>query len=359
MTDKKQIKIALDVMGTDNGPGGIIEGGIEAARTFGPSSTIIMVGNSTVIKSALKKYRDLPMNIDIHHATEEVTMQEAPADAIRRKETSISEAIRLHKEGLVDAVVSPGNTGAVMGAAMLNLGRLRELKRPAIASFFPAVNKKQTLVLDVGANSDCKPLNLYQFAVMGSIMAEYMMKKCQPRIGLLSIGEEKTKGNELTIGAYRLIRRNEALNFVGNIEGRDILAGKVDVVVTDGFVGNVVLKFAESVEGFLTTSIRHQVSTNIFSRVGATLMYPFLRRLRNTFDYAEYGGAPLLGTNGVVIICHGGSSGRAIVSALMVARDMVFHQVNRKIEAILLAGLNGDDASVGFNINGTSDVNHT
>ncbi|MEZ5357642.1 MAG: phosphate acyltransferase PlsX [Candidatus Zixiibacteriota bacterium] len=359
MTEKKEIKIALDVMGTDNGPGGIIEGGIEAARLFGSDSKIVLVGKTEVIKSALEKYRDLPLNIDIHHAPDEVTMQEAPADAIRRRETSISEAIRLHKEGNVDAVVSPGNTGAVMGTAMLHLGRLRELKRPAIASFFPTVDKKQTLVLDVGANSDCKPLNLYQFAVMGAIVAEYMMKKKQPRIGLLSIGEEKTKGNELTIGAYQLIRRNGALNFVGNIEGRDILAGKVDVVVTDGFVGNVVLKFAESIEGFLTTSIRHQVSTNIFSRIGASLMYPFLRRLRNTFDYAEYGGAPLLGTSGVVIICHGESSHRAIVSALQVARDMVFHQINGRIESVLLKGLNGDTASVGFNINGVSDVNHS
>ena len=343
-------------MGTDNGPGAIIQGGIEAARQFGESSKIILVGQSDNIKAELRKYRELPVNIDIHHADEEVTMHDSPADAIRRLKTSIAECFRLHKEDLVDAVVSPGNTGAVMGTAMLKLGRLREVKRPCIASFFPTVNKGQTLVLDVGANSDCKPLNLYQFAIMGSIMSEYILKNKRPRIGLLSIGEEKSKGNDLTIGTYPLLERNTALNFVGNVEGRDILAGKVDVVVTDGFVGNVVLKFAESVEGFLTSSIRQQVSTNVFSRIGATLMHPFLRRLRNTFDYAEYGGAPLLGINGTAIICHGGSSAKAIVSGLMVARDMVYNQINKKIEAVLMASLNGDKASVNYNMNGLSNL---
>ncbi|MCK5126038.1 MAG: phosphate acyltransferase PlsX [candidate division Zixibacteria bacterium] len=356
MTENLQITIGLDVMGTDNGPDEIIAGGIEAARQFGSGCKIILVGKSDAIKSVLTGYRDVPVNLDIHHAPNVVAMIDSPADAIRRKDTSISELFKMHKEGIVDAVVSPGNTGAVMGTAVLNLGRLREVKRPCIASFFPAVNKGQSLVLDVGANSDCKPLNLYQFAIMGSIMAEYMMKKKRPRVGLLSIGEESSKGNELTIAAFPLLKNNPALNFIGNIEGHDILGGKVDVVVTDGFVGNVVLKFAESVEGFLTTSIRHQVSTNVFSRVGATLMYPFLRRLRGTFDYSEYGGAPLLGINGVTIICHGGSSGKAIVSGLALARDMVFHQINKKIETVLMAGSSGEKRSVNYNMNGISDV---
>jgi glycerol-3-phosphate acyltransferase PlsX len=355
MTDKKQMTLALDVMGTDTGPASIISGGVEAAREFGPSRKIVLVGRSEIISAELKKHRDLPGNIDIHHAPEEVAMIDSPADAVRRRDTSISEAIRLQKEKKVDAVISAGNTGAVMGTAMLNLGRLREVKRPAIGSFFPTIERRPAVVLDVGANSHCKPLNLYQFGIMGSIVSSHMFGINRPRIGLMSIGEERSKGNDLILETHALLEKNTALNFIGNIEGRDILMAKADVVITDGFVGNVVLKFAESVEGFLTTSIRRQVTTNLFSRFGAMLMYPFLRRLRNTFDYTEVGGAPLLGINGVCIICHGGSSGKAIRKALVMAGEMVSHQVNQKIEAVLLAGQNGD-STVDYKMNGIVDT---
>jgi len=355
LIDKKPLTLALDVMGTDAGPGAIIRGAVEAARECTELCKITLVGRNDVITDHLKRFGDLPGNIDIHHAPDEVTMHDSPADAVRRHDTSIAEAIRLHKEGLVDAVISPGNTGAVMGTAMLNLGRLRGVKRPAIASFFPTIEKKYTLVLDVGANTDCKPLNLYQFAVMGSIVSNYMFGTPRPRIGLLSIGEERSKGNDLILETYALLEANEALNFVGNIEGRDILMNRVDVVVTDGFVGNIVLKFAESVEGFLTASIRRQISSNLFSRFGAILMSPFLRRLRSTFDYAEVGGAQLLGVNGVCIICHGESSSKAIRRALMVARDMVNHQINRKIETELQTGSNGD-ITVDSRVNGVKDA---
>jgi len=352
------LKLALDVMGTDNGPRLIIHGGVTAARRFGSEVMILLVGRKDIIARELDGYRDLPKNIAIHHADDEVSMQDQPADAVRRQNTSISEVFRLHKEGTVDAVVSPGNTGAVMGTAMLVLGRLREVKRPAIASFFPTIDKGQAVVLDVGANADCKPLNLYQFAVMGSIVATHMFRVDQPRIGLLSIGEERSKGNELIRDTYAMLEENSALNFAGNIEGRDILMGRADVIVADGFVGNVILKFAESIEEFLTLSIRRQVSTNIFSRVGAMLMYPFLRRLRNTFDYSEYGGAPLLGINGVCLICHGGSSSKAITQALTAAREMVYHQINHKIESVLTGGSDRSRASVNFNMNGDSRVQH-
>lgn len=357
MPEKKIVTLALDVMGTDNGPGNVVSGAVSAARDFGPEIRIILVGRRDVIAAELKKCRNVPATIDVHHADEEVKMTDSPADAVRRRNTSIAEAVRLHKEGVVDAVVSPGNTGAVMGTAMLNLGRLQAVKRPAIASFFPSIDKRWAVLLDVGANSDCKPLNLYQFAIMGTIVSGHLFGYDRPRVGLLSIGEEKTKGNELILETHSLLASNPALNFLGNIEGRDILMGKVDVVVTDGFVGNIVLKFAESIEEFLTTSIRRQVSTNLFSRVGALLMSPFLRRLRNTFDYSEYGGAPLLGINGVCIICHGGSSGKAISQALTVARDMVHHQVNQKIEAELAAGDRGETAAVDYHINGDADGN--
>lgn len=350
------VKLALDVMGTDNGPGAIIAGGIEAARDFGNDTTITLVGKSDMIADELKKYSDLPGNLDIHHADGEVHMTDSPAEAVRRRDTSISELIRLHREGTVQAVVSPGNTGAVMGTAMLRLGRLREVKRPAIASFFPSVDGGTTVVLDVGANSDCRPLNLYQFAIMGSIVSGDMFDNNRPRIGLLSIGEERSKGNDLIVETHRRLEENKYLNFVGNIEGRDILMGKVDVVVTDGFVGNVVLKFAESIEEFLTTSIRRQVSTNIFSRVGALLMYPFLRRLRGTFDYSKTGGAPLLGINGVCIIAHGNSSSKAILGALRVAREMVSRQVNQKIETILLNGAKSPGDAIDFKMNGNTGV---
>jgi glycerol-3-phosphate acyltransferase PlsX len=315
MTEERKPAFALDVMGTDAGPATIIRGAIDAAGECRDICKIVLVGRSDLIKSELARYRDLPPNIDIHHAQEEVTMHDSPADAVRRRDTSIAEAIHLHKDGV---------------------------KRPAIASFFPTVERRPTIVLDVGANSDCKPLNLYQFGVMGSIVANHVFRVDRPRIGLLSIGEERSKGNDLILEAYALLEANKSLNFIGNIEGRDILMGKVEVVVTDGFVGNVVLKFAESVEGFLTSSIRRQVSTNIFSRFGALLMSPFLRRLRNTFDYAEVGGAPLLGINGVCIICHGESSAKAIRQAIMVAREIVGDQINKKIETELLAGRNGD-----------------
>jgi glycerol-3-phosphate acyltransferase PlsX len=347
MADKNITTLALDVMGTDNGPGTIISGGLQAARDFGPETRIVLVGRRDLIKAELKKHRQLPQNHEVYHADEQVAMADIPAEAFRRKDTSIAVAVRLHREGKVDALVSPGNTGAVMGTAMLNLGRLRGVKRPAIASFFPAINKTTTIVLDVGANSECKPINLHQFAIMGSVMSTHMCRIKRPRIGLLSIGEEKNKGNDLILETYPLLEKDKRLNFLGNIEGRDILKGGADVVVTDGFVGNIILKFAESVEGFLTTSIRRQVSSNPFSRAGAILMSPFLRRLRNTFDYSEYGGVPLLGVNGICIICHGESSSKAIRKALTVARKMVHHQVNRKIESELLSDRTKAAASVG------------
>jgi len=341
-TKTNRFKLALDVMGTDNGPANVIAGGLQAAREMGPEIEIVLVGRESLIKEHLNKIKDVPSNFSIYHADNEVTMNDLPAEAVRRNDTSIAVAINLHKEGRVDAVVSPGNTGAVMGTAMLRLGRLREVKRPAIASFFPTINKSAAVVLDVGANSTCKPLNLYQFAVMGSIMAGHMFRLEKPRVGLLSIGSEKSKGTDLTLDTYTLLESNRKLNFQGNIEGRDILMGKADVVVSDGFVGNIILKFAESIEGFLTTSIRRQISTNLFSRLGALLMSPFLRRLRNTFDYSEYGGALLLGINGVCIICHGDSSSKAIRKALNVAAEMVKHQINRKIEVDLASGGNGN-----------------
>ena len=219
-------------------------------------------------------------------------------------------------------------------------GKIEGVSRPAIAGLFPTVSGKPTLVLDVGANVDCKPMHLYQFGVMGSIYASLMTGRTSPRVGLLSIGEEKSKGNEQTFQTWELLK-NSGLNFIGNVEGRDVLHGKADVIIIDGFVGNILLKFAESVEGFLTKKIRHQVQTNIFSRMGAILMMPFLSRLRKTFDYTESGGAPLLGVDGICIICHGTSSPKAIKNGVFVASQMHLHNISENIRKEMALNGNG------------------
>ena len=231
-------------------------------------------------------------------------MHVAATDGVRMKDSSISVGVMEVKEKRADAFVSPGNTGAVMATALLRLGRIKGVMRPAITTLFPTSTGRPTIVLDAGANADCKPIHLSQFAVMGSVYASVVSRLEYPRVGLLSIGEERSKGNELIFNAQNLLKKSK-INFVGNIEGRDILSGKIDVAITDGFTGNILLKFAESIKPMLVKSVQRQIQTNIFSRVGAMLLLPFLKRMRNTFDYAESGGAPLLGVNGIVVICHG------------------------------------------------------
>jgi glycerol-3-phosphate acyltransferase PlsX len=233
------------------------------------------------------------------------------------------------KTGGADAIVSAGNTGAVMATAFVELGRLPGISRPAIASFFPT-EQNTAVVLDVGANASCKGFHLYQFGVMGAMYATHILQRRRPKVGLLSIGEESSKGNENTILAHRLLSQS-SLNFVGNIEGRDILRGHVDVVVCEGFVGNVMLKFAESIDGLLTAQLKHYVMSSLRYRLGAHLLMPALLAFRRELDYAEYGGAPLLGLNGVCIICHGGSSAKAISKAIAVAQQMVQADVNSGI----------------------------
>jgi len=316
------ITVALDVMGADVSPESIMEGGLDAARELGKKCSIVFVGKREVISAYIETQKGLPENIALEFARHAVAMSDAPTEGIRKKTSSIAVGLEMQKEGRADAFVSAGNTGAVMASSVFGLGKIEGISRPAIAGLFPTSHGAPTLVLDVGANVDCKPVHLYQFGVMGSVYASLMTGRTSPKVGLLSIGEEKSKGNDQTVNTWTLLKKS-GLNFIGNVEGRDILTSRADVVVTDGFVGNVMLKFAESVEVFLTRSIKHQVQTNIFSRVGATLMTPFLRRLRKTFDYSEYGGAPLLGVNGVCMICHGSSSPKAIKNAVIAAAKMV------------------------------------
>jgi glycerol-3-phosphate acyltransferase PlsX len=263
-------------------------------------------------------------------APEVVEMSESPATAIRRKRaSSIGVAMNLHREGKVEAVVSAGNTGAVVASSLLTIGRLPGIERPAIAIYMPTKNGG-TILLDGGANSDCDPHNLLQFAFMGSLYAETFLGKQRPRVALLSIGEERSKGNELTRGTYGLLEKSD-LNFVGNVEGSDVFAGKVDVVVTDGFVGNVVLKFTESIVYYITNLIGDEVGKHVFAKVGAFLMRSVFRGVKRTLDYAEYGGMPLLGVNGVVIISHGNSSSRAIKNAILAAERFASGGVNERI----------------------------
>ena len=247
------------------------------------------------------------------------------------RNSSIRIGLKLLRDNKADGFVSPGNTGAVMGTSLLTLGRMEGVSRPAITSVFPTWTGRPTVVLDVGANADCKPTHISQFAVMGSVYYSVVFGQEAPRVGLISIGEERSKGNELIFNALKLLK-NSKINFVGNVEGRDILSGTVNVAVTDGFTGNILLKFAESIRPMLVKSMQRQVQTNIFSRVGATLLLPFLRRMRNLFDYEEAGGAPLLGVSGVVIVCHGASNSRAICNGIRLAQNLASKNLLKRIK---------------------------
>jgi len=338
--DNKPIIVALDVMGADSAPESIMTGGVEAAVELSDELKLVFVGKREVITDFTNHQGELPRNIITEYADYAVAMSDGATEAIRKKNSSISVGLTMQKERRADAFVSAGNTGAVMASSVVILGKIESVSRPAIVGLFPTLTGRPTLVLDVGANVDCKPSHLYQFGVMGSIYASLMTGRTSPRVGLLSIGEERSKGNEQILQTHDLFE-NSGLNFIGNVEGRDILNGKADVVVMDGYVGNVVLKFAESVEVFITRLLRRQIQTNIFSRVGAALMTPFLRRLRKTFDYSEYGGAPLLGIDGVCIICHGSSSSKAIKNAVIVAAQMVRHHIGDNIRAEMASNGNG------------------
>jgi glycerol-3-phosphate acyltransferase PlsX len=331
--------IILDCMGGDNGPAPIIEGAFEASKVSQGRFQVALVGDEVVIRTELAQgvgkaeYQEEDLakyGIRIFHASQAIDMHESPAEALRNKrDSSIAVGLRLQKNGQADAFVSTGNTGAVMGTSLLELGRIPGVSRPAIASFMPT-ELGGCVILDVGANVDCKPHHLLQFAMMGSSYARYVFDKPEPKVGLLSVGEESSKGHESVQQAHRLLAQSR-LNFIGNIEGRDILRGTADVVVCDGFVGNVILKFAEGVVRMFFGSIKRYVYTSIFAKLGAMLIKPALKKFAKDLDYEEYGGAPLLGVNGVCIICHGRSSAKAIKNAALVAYRCVVHRVNEHI----------------------------
>jgi glycerol-3-phosphate acyltransferase PlsX len=323
------LRIAVDAMGGDTGPKVVVPGAIDAVRAR-PGLKILLVGREEEIRPLLGDVD--PAWVEIVHASENIDMTEAPAQAIRsKKDSSISVALRLIREGRADAMVSAGNTGAVVAGSLLTIGRLHGVSRPAISTLWP--NKRNgAVVLDVGANHECTPKNLLQFAIMGSVFSEVHVGVEKPRVGLLNIGEEKSKGNDLVRDSYALLEADPRIHFVGNVEGRDVFDGAADVVVCDGFVGNVILKFSESIYSFLAHLVRDEIRRGFLAKAGALLMKGAFQNVRSQLDYAEYGGAPLLGVKGVVIISHGKSSRRAIRNAILVAAKSVNANINRHIE---------------------------
>jgi glycerol-3-phosphate acyltransferase PlsX len=323
------VKIAVDAMGGDNAPQAVVAGAIQAAKEFGVG--IILVGIEQLVLEELDKYpaaKTLP--IEVRNATEVVGMLDSPATVFRRKkDSSIRVANELVKSGEAVAVISAGHTGAAMATSLFVLRPVEGVERPAIATFMPTV-KGTSIILDVGANVDCKPNHLLQFAIMGEVYAKYLLKIPNPRVGLLSIGEEETKGNELTKEAFKLLTET-SLNFIGNVEGRDVMSGNADVIVCDGFIGNVVLKVSEAVAEAMGVFIRENIGTSLARKLGYLLMRPAFRSLKRRVDYAEYGGAPLVGINGISIIGHGRSSDLAVKNAIRVAAELAKSEVNKHI----------------------------
>ncbi|HEY5973453.1 MAG TPA: phosphate acyltransferase PlsX [Geobacteraceae bacterium] len=322
------MRIAIDAMGGDNAPSVEVEGAIAAAREFG--IPITLVGDTERLKAELARHNCAGLDILLHHASEVVGMHDSASDAIRKKrDSSIRVAFELVKAGQADAVVSAGNSGATMAAGMFVLKRIKGIERPAIAQLFPTLRGK-TLVLDVGGNVDCKPIHLVQFAVMGEVYARSIMDVAAPKIGLLSNGEEDSKGNELTRETNALLKE-VSFDYSGYVEGRDIFNGLVDVVVCDGFVGNVVLKLSEGLAEAVGSMLKEEIKRSFISKIGYLLARKAFYNFKKKVDYAEYGGAPLLGINGVGMICHGGSNTKAIKNAIRFAHEYALRGVNQRM----------------------------
>ncbi len=325
------MKIAVDAFGGDYAPEPIVEGALQAANMY--KISLILTGDEIRLRSLVG---DKPGStyIEIVNASEQIQMNEHPVEAVRtKKDSSLMVAARLVREKRAVGMVSAGNTGAVMAASLLGIGRIKGIERPAITSLMPTL-KGVCLILDVGANVDCRPNQLVQFAQMGSIYAQKVLGRSHPRIGLLSIGEEPSKGNEVTIKVHESLRQSK-LNFVGNVEGRDISKGEVDVIVCDGFVGNIVLKFAEGLGSAIFSMLKDEFTRSIPSKLAAAVLKPGLKRIKQKTDYTEYGGAPLLGINGISIIAHGRSNAKAIRNAIRVAKEAADSGVIESIAQIM------------------------
>jgi len=314
-------------MGGDNAPHDVVHGGVEAARLSKSRFEVVLVGDERVIHKELgRHFRIHELPISVVHASEMISMHESPTIAVKqKKDSSMAVAMRLHREGIVKAVVSAGNTGALMATALFTLKRMEDIRRPALGTLMPSEQGK-TLLLDVGATVDCRPEDLLKFAIMGSIFYSHLYSIAKPRVGLLNIGRESMKGNEVVLKAHALMTE-APIHFIGNVEGGDVLHGAADVVVCDGFTGNIVLKFGEGLFTIFKSNIRKLTRKYIFSQIGAVLMKPTFDGIRKLFDYQEYGGAPFLGVQGACIKAHGRSTPKAIKNAVLAANRMVEENV--------------------------------
>jgi len=324
------IRLAIDAMGGDFGPEPIIEGLTQALdeKEFHP----ILVGDKNLLLSLIPPY--YLDSIEIEHADDVISMHDSAVDALKRKESSIYKAVELVREGKADGVVSAGHSGATMTLATLRIGRLPHISKPGLATLMPSLGVKKTLVLDIGAVVECKPQNLYEFGIMGGSYVKKVMGTANPRIGLLANGEEDSKGNDLTKEAFKLLKNLEG--FVGNVEGRDIFNGSVDVVVCDGFTGNILLKTSEGVATTIVTLMKKHIRKSLPAKIGAFLMKKrVFANLQKQIDHNEYGGAPLLGVNGCAIVSHGSSNAKAIKNAIFQAISYSESNINDTIEDIL------------------------
>src|SRR6202050_4351734 len=329
------ITIALDAMGGDNAPRAEVEGAVLAAREL--DVRVVLVGIEATVREELARHRAKGLPIDIANATEVITMTDSPSQAFRRKkDSSMHVAARLVRDGKADALVSAGHTGGVMTGARFVLGTLPSVDRPALAAAFPNMKEKISVILDVGANVDSKPAQIEQFAVMGEIYYRTIWGVKKPRVALLSIGEEESKGNDLTREAASRLKQ-ASLNFVGNVEGRDVFRGNVDVIVCDGFIGNIVLKLSEGLVEHIGGMLKKAIKSSLTSQLGYALSKRAFDDFRKRTDYSEYGGAPLLGVRGITIIGHGRSNANAVKNAIRVAAELCRSRVNEKIEQELSA----------------------
>jgi glycerol-3-phosphate acyltransferase PlsX len=337
------MRIAVDAMGGDYAPAEIVAGAVKAARDNPAVTRLILVGDQDAVRKELEKHKPVPASIEVFHASEIITMEEAPAQAVMKKrDSSINRMIDLVKNGEADAAVSAGNTGAVMGAAHLKLRTLEGVLRPAIAAILPT-RQRPLILIDAGANTDTDPILLRQFAVMGSVYAREILGQPSPVVGLLSNGGEDSKGNKLAKETFPLLAASH-LNFRGNVEGHDVFEGKTDVVVCDGFVGNVLLKTAESVAHAIGHWLKEELTANPIRILAALLLRRALKNMKVRMDPETYGGAPLLGINGVCIITHGASRAKAIYQAIRVAGDWIGHDLNKGIVEEIRKLSNNDES---------------
>jgi len=328
--------IALDAMGSDRHPKPEIEGAIQAARHY--DVRVLLIGPEPALRAELSKHPAAAgLQIDVVHASEVIGMEDKAVQAVRTKrDSTMRVGLRLVREKQAAAFITAGNTGAAMATAKMVLGAIPGVDRPALAAFFPTAIGTVASMLDVGANVDSKPHNLEQFAVMGEIYFRTMFGTKRPKVGLLSIGEEETKGNDLTREAFQLLKQLP-LNFVGNVEGRDLYSGEIDVIVADGFVGNVALKISEGVANLVRSTLKESLKATITRQVGYLLSRSAFADFKKRLDHTEYGGAPLLGVKGVCFITHGSSNANAIKNAIRVAAEFAQHPINQEIEQQLAA----------------------